>query len=60
MSILTTTIMKCNDSVRTLDYVRPEIEVRTVSVEKGFAGSGFGDMGYAGDDLSSEGNEYDF
>ena len=36
------------------DYEAPRINVAEISVEQGFAGSGFGDGGHAGDDLSAE------
>ena len=39
-------------------YVAPEIVSTEISVEKGFAGSGFGDPGAPGDDRSSYGYEY--
>lgn len=41
-------------------YIAPAIESAEISVEQGFAGSGFGEENYAGDILSSEGNEYNF
>ena len=36
------------------DYEAPRIDVAEISVEQGFAGSGFGEDGRAGDDLSAE------
>lgn len=41
-------------------YVAPELVCTEISVEQGFAASGFGDPGRAGEDLSSEGNVYGF
>ncbi len=41
-------------------YEAPEIRIAEISVEQGFAGSGFGERGYAGDNLSSEENYYEF
>ena len=53
-------LMVRNNSAEVLGYEAPTMISSEVSVENGFAASGFGDPGRAGDDLSSDGNIYDF
>lgn len=60
LSTLTTKTMVHKKIVAAPGYEAPEIRIAEISVEQGFAGSGFGERGYAGDNLSSEENYYEF
>lgn len=53
-------MMVQKNSAEVPGYEAPTMISSEISVENGFAASEFGEPGYAGDDLSSYGNVYDF